>query len=217
MRIIALLVFGLLLSQNGMAQLTAKVYEDANLERIVKKHKTIAIVPVNATVRDVKSKKKNRISPEELEEMEKEYRDGFQNSMYGWFLKRKQRKKIAVDIQDVTRTNALLKKAGIHTDEDLVALTFDEIATILGVDAIFYADVATTRSFDQGGAVALAIITGISVKTGDADAIIKLYNGEDGKMIWSFDRKVASSYANTPEDVADFLMKRVSKRFPYNL
>ncbi len=93
--------------------------------------------------------------------------------------------------------------------------SFDEIAKMLDVDGVFAGNVITTRSFSQGGAVAVAMLTGISVKTGDADVFVKLYDKEEGKLIWSFDRNVASSYANTPENVVDYLMKRVSKRFPY--
>jgi hypothetical protein len=165
---------------------------------------------------DAKANKKNRATPEELNEKELEYQTAFQNSMYAWFLKRKQKNKmIDVAIQDVERTNLLLRKKGIETTEDLADYTKEEIAAILGVDAVFGGNVKTTATFSQGGAVALAIIAGVSVSTGDADVFIKLWNGADGKMIWSYSRTVSSSYSNTTDDLVDYMMKRVSKRFPY--
>lgn len=205
----------LLCSYFSFAQLTAKVYEDPNIERIVANHKTIAILPMDVTVRDVKAKEKNRLSPEEIEKMEEVYRSGFQNSMYSWFLKMKKKGRLTQKVQDVRTTNSILQKNGIESEEDLMNYNFEELADMLEVDGIFHGSIITTRSFSQGGAVAIALITGFGVRTGDADVIVKLYDGKTSDMIWSFDRTVASSYASNPEDIADYLMKRVSKRFPY--
>ena len=116
-------------------------------------------------MRDTKSSKKNRMSAEDLERMEATYREGFQNSMYSWFLKMKKKKRMSQEIQDVTRTNALLKKNGLMTIEDVEMYTYDEIADMLGVDAVFAGNVVATRSFGKGGAVAIAVLTGVSVKT----------------------------------------------------
>jgi len=213
---ITLVLMCLMFPQFSEAQLTAKVYEDPKIESIVKKHKSIAILPLDVVMTDTKAKKKNRVSPKDLERKATEYQKAFQNSMYAWFLKRKQKRKmIDVDIQDVDRTNTILKKNGIETSDQLENYTKDEIAKMLGVDAVFGGNVATSSTFSKGGATALAIITGISIKTGDADVFIKLWDAKEGDMIWSFSRVVASSYANTTDDVVNYLMKRISKRFPY--
>lgn len=199
------------------AQLTAKVYEDPKVEALVRQHKSIAILPLDVVMTDTKSNKKNRVPQKELDKKAKEYQKAFQNSMYAWFLKRKQKgKMLPVEIQDVDRTNTLLKKNNIESTEDLADFTKDEICTMLEVDAVFGGNVVTSSSFSKGGATALAIITGISVKTGDADVFIKLWDAKEGKMIWSFSRVVASNYANTTDDVVNYLMKRISKRFPYD-
>ena len=201
--------------QSASAQLIAKVYEAPETEAAVKQHQKIAILPMKVTMRDTKSSTKNRMSAEDLQRMEDSYQEGFQNSMYSWFLKMKKKGRMSQEIQDVSRTNALLKKNGLMTMEDIEAYTYDEIAKMLGVDAVFAGDVIATRSFGKGGAAAIAVLTGISVKTGDADVMVRLYDGQKGKLLWSFDRTVASNYATDPEDVVDYLMKRVSKRFPY--
>lgn len=201
--------------QAANAQLIAKVYEAPETEERVKTHQKIAILPMKVTMRDTKASQKNRMSAEDLQRMEDTYQEGFQNSMYSWFLRMKKKGRMSQEIQDVSRTNALLKKNGLMTFEDIEAYTYDEIAKMLGVDAVFAGNVIATRSFGKGGAVAIAVLTGVSVKTGDADVMVRLYDGQEGKLLWSFDRTVASSYASDPEDVVDYLMKRVSKRFPY--
>ena len=205
----------LLLVSTANAQIVAKVYEAPETESLVKEHQKIAILPMNVTMRDNKPSKKNRMSPEDLERMENDYQESFQNSMYSWFLRMKKKGRMTQEIQDVTRTNALLRKNGLESMDDIKMYTYDEIAEMLGVDAVFAGDVMATRSFGKGGAVAIAALTGVRVKTGDADVMVKLYNGKDGKLLWSFDRTVASNAANEPEDVVNYLMKRVSKRFPY--
>ncbi len=213
-----LFCIGLTFQQEAYAQLTAKVYEAPELEKIVQTHKSIAILPMQVTMTDVKANSRNRTPQEELDAKAADYQKNFQNAMYAWFLKRKQKGRMMdVAIQDVDRTNTLLKKNGIESSEDLESYTKDELATILEVDAVFGGSVATSSSFSKGGATALAVLTGVSVKTGDADVFIKLFDAEEGEMIWSFSRTVASNYTNTPDDVVDYLMKRVSKRFPYRI
>ncbi len=170
---------------------------------------------MQVSVKDAKSNKKNKLSDAEIVRMEEEYQQAFQNSMYSWFLKMKNKGRMTQEVQDMHKTNLILKRNSIEQADDLSNYSFDEIAKMLDVDGVFAGNVITTRSFSQGGAVAVAMLTGISVKTGDADVFVKLYDKEEGKLIWSFDRNVASSYANTPENVVDYLMKRVSKRFPY--
>lgn len=199
----------------AFGQLSAKIYEHQTLDKYVSNHKSIAILPMDVVLRDTKAKEKNRTDPEELKRMEKSYQETFQNSMYSWFLKMKGKGKISQEIQDVNKTNTMLKRWGIEDVKDLSNYTYDEIAKMLEVDGVFAGNVVATQSFSKGGAVALAVLTGVSVKTGDADVFIKLYDKSEGELLWSFDRTVASNYANTPEDVVDYLMKRVSKRFPY--
>ena len=49
----------------------------------------------------------------QLEKMQQNESYNIQQSMYSWFLKRKQQGKLWVEVQDVNKTNALLKKEGI--------------------------------------------------------------------------------------------------------
>jgi len=210
------LLFAVCLTVSVDAQLTAKVYEDPNIERLVLRHKKIAILPANVTVKDTKSNKKNRMSPEEMKSQEEDYRSAFQNSMYAWMMRMKGKGRVTQEIQDVETTNALLIKNGLDTKDAIAAKTMDEVAEILGVDAVFNSKVITTSTFDKGAAVALAIIVGVGVRTGEADVFVKLYD-KGGKMIWSFDRTVGGTYVSDPDDMVEFLMKRVSKRFPYKV
>ena len=210
-------LFAFLLSHQSIrAQLSAKVYESPNCKAMIQHHQSFAILPMDVTMSDVKANKNNRVSQEELDKKAEVYQKAFQNSMYAWFLKRKHKgKMIDVSIQDVDKTNTILSRAGINGSQDLEKYTKEELANMLEVDAVFDGSVVTTSTFDQGGAVALAFLTGVAVKTGDADVFIKLFDKQEGEMIWSFARTVSSTYANSTDELVNFLMKRVSKRFPY--
>lgn len=211
------LCFVFFLLQAGMSQMSAKIYASSNLAAIIPKHKSIAILPLAVMMRDTR-KKKNRASVEELATEAKQYQKDFQNSMFSSFLKMKKKKKMLnLSIQDVDKTNTLLKKNGIKSNEELEDFTKDEIAKLLGVDAVFGGNVTTSSSLSSGGAALVGLFTTLSVKTGDADVFIKLWHGEDGELIWSFSRKVNSSASHSVDDMVDYLMKRVSKRFPYRL
>ena len=192
----------------------AKVFEDPDLFTIAKSHQSIAILPCNVTVLDSRSGK-NRASPEELKHAAEQYSTTFQNSMYSWFLRMKQKGKLDPKLQDVEDTNALLAQNRIDGVEGLQDHTKEEIAEMLGVDGLFSASITVTTTLGKGGATAMYVLFGVSAKTSEADAFVKLYNGGDGRLIWSFDRTISGSLTRDPDDMVEYLMKRVSKRFPY--
>ena len=55
-------------------------------------------------------------STEQLKRMEKLEGESIQAAMYSWFLKRKKRGKLTVDVQSPATTNAKLNKAGISPE-----------------------------------------------------------------------------------------------------
>lgn len=190
------------------------VYEAEDVYEVAASHGSIAILPCDATVMDSRNAR-NRRSPEDLAADAEQYSTTFQSSMYAYFLRMKQRGKLPPELQDVEETNLILRRNGIESVEQLKEHTKAELAAMLGVDAVFSTTATTTVTFDKGGAVALSVLVGVEVNTGEADVFVKLHHGEDGRVIWSFDRKVAGGYATDPDDLVEYLMRRVSKRFPY--
>ena len=76
------------------------------------KTQTLAILPLDTSVK-LRPKELKNFSPEQIIEMENAEALSIQKAMYSWFLTRKKRGDLLVDVQNPTVTNSLLKKAGI--------------------------------------------------------------------------------------------------------
>lgn len=69
--------------------------------------------------------------------------------MYSWFLKRKGRGTLAINIQDISLTNSILSKQSISFDQ-LSTYSPIELAEILDVDAIIMGDLNTNKPMSEG-------------------------------------------------------------------
>ena len=101
-----------------------------NLKEKIKEQKTVAIIPFDVKITYRKQPKNFNL--EANREQEKAMSSNIQTSMYTFLLRK--RDNYTVSFQDVEKTNILLKKAGMF--DKLDQFTRDEIAKVLGVDAV---------------------------------------------------------------------------------
>ena len=148
---ITILFSNLILSQTNL-------FEHPEFDEIAKNHKIIGIIPFKTSI-SLRPKQMKDITPEQLERMEKSEGESIQSAMYSWFLKRKKRGKLSVNIQNPATTNAKLKKAGI-TFENYETFTPDELAKILEIDSIIMGTFETNKPMSEGAFVALGLLIG---------------------------------------------------------
>ena len=143
-----------------MSQLNAQthLYENPDFDKIAKEHKIIAIVPFKTQV-TLRPKQMKDMTSEQLYRMERSEGEGLQTAMYSWFLKRKKRGTMTIEVQDPKRTNALLKKEDIDYDNIQDQLP-EDLAKILGVDAVISGDFETNKPMSEGASAALGILVG---------------------------------------------------------
>lgn len=135
-----------------------------------------------------------------------------QSSMYTFLLRKGE--KYTVSFQDVDKTNILLKKAGIS--EKLDEVTKDEIAKILGVDAVISGSFESEQSKSEGAAIATAVIFGgFGGKTGSGSLTMLLHNGSDGDLLWRFFKTMDDNLSASTDDLVESMMRKVSRNFPY--
>ena len=115
-----IIIFTLLVTAVSFAQTKLYVHPDA--DNYVANTKTIAILPLNVQVK-LRPKQLKDFTPEQVVEMGKNESLDIQNAMHTWFLTRKKRGTLLVNVQTPSRTNALLKKAGvdIHSFDEYFA------------------------------------------------------------------------------------------------
>jgi len=189
------------------------LYEHPDFVKIAKEHQKIAVLPFKTTVK-LRPKQMKEISTEQLTELEIKEGLSVQSGMYSWFLKRKKRGKLTVDVQDPKRTNALLTKNGI-TQENLFEYTTEDIAKILEVDAIVSGTLQTNKPMSEGASIALGILVGFWGSTNTAVANISIHNATDGELLWNYNKKVGGALGSSSEDMINILMRKASRRLAY--
>lgn len=109
-----------------------QVFSSPNLKTEIYKHKTVAILPFNATI-SYKRMPKN-FDAEGNKRDEQALSTGMQSGMYTYLLRKAN--DFSVSFQDIERTNILLKQKGIY--DKINEITQDSICKALGVDAVVF-------------------------------------------------------------------------------
>jgi hypothetical protein len=187
-----------------------QIYSTPNLKEKISTQKIIAILPFPSTI-SYKKQPKN-FSAEANRDQEIKMAKSIQSSMYTFLLRKVDN--YTVSFQDVDKTNILLKKAGV--DNKLDEMTKDEIAKILGVDAVISGKFEQEQSKSEAGAIASAVLFGgLGGKTGSGTLTLLINNGEDGELLWRFMKTMDDNIATSTDDLVESMMRKVSRNFPY--
>ena len=202
------LAFTLLVGATVEAQ--THLFEHPDFETIAKDHKSIAIIPFSAKV-SLRPKQMKEITPEQLKEMEISEGESIQTAMYSWFLKRKKRGKLLIDVQDPGKTNAILKKNEI----DIEITTPEELAKLLEVDAVITGKFETDKPMSDGASIALGLLVGFWGTTNSATVNMSIHNAKDGMLLWNYNKRVVGSLGSSNDQLINKLMRKASRRLAY--
>lgn len=108
-----------------------------------------------------------------------------------------------------------MKRAGLL--DKLDETTKDELAAILGVDAIVGGNYEIEQTKSEAGAIATAVLFGgFGGKTGTGTLTLTINDGKDGELLWRFFKTLDDSIATSTDDVVERMMRKVSRNFPYD-
>jgi hypothetical protein len=186
-----------------------QIYSSPDLKKIIKTHKTVAILPLRVTISFKRMPKNYDAASNNVQE--KEEGINLQQGMYTFLL----RKAIdyTVTFQDVQRTNILLKQAGVYNKTD--SITSDSLCKILKVDAVIQADYAYEKTGSEAGAIIKTFAFGYGGSTASGALTMQINNGSDGAMIWRFYKEMNEGAFTSANDLMERMMKKVSRNFPY--
>jgi hypothetical protein len=188
-----------------------KVYKSDDFKEAIASHKTVAILPYKANI--TYKKKPKDFNPETVKQDEAKLATTFQQGMYTYLLKNSD--KYSVQFQEVDRTNALLKKAGLYDklDESLA----EDLAKALGVDAVIkcvYDHEIVGGS--EGGQIAKALLFGgAGGRSGSGGLTMQIYDGKKGNLLWRFYKEMNESIFSNANEIMDRMMRKVNRNFPY--
>lgn len=209
--LLALLVVGASFSASAQFEGSKQIFESPKLNAEKTKHKLVAILPF-ATKISYKKMPKN-FNAEANKDQEKTMSKSIQSSMYTFLLRKAG--DYSVEFQDVEKTNILLKKAGIA--DKLDESTKDEIAKILGVDAVLGGNFETEQTKSEAGAIASAVLFGgFGGKTGTGTLTLTLNSGTSGDLLWRFFKTMNDSITSSTDDLVEHMMRKVARNFPYS-
>lgn len=193
----------------GKAQ-DKQIFESPNLKEIIKTHKTVAILPFNATISYRKQPKDFDAAANK--EAELKLGTDMQTGMYTFLLRKSS--DYSVEVQDVEKTNALLKKNDLI--DKLSETSPEELAKLLGVDAVIKCSYSYQKTKSEGGAIVLTLLVGFgtgSVATGALT--MQINDGKDGSLVWRFYKQMAEDVMSSPSAMMERMMRKVGRNFPY--
>lgn len=191
-----------------------KIYKSTEFDAALARHKQVAILPADVTMQLRPNQAKN-MTAEQLAEMSMKTGYDIQDKMYSWFLRRSGKFHYTVTFQDVNRTNALLKQAGISY-ADLATKDRAEIAKLLGVDAVLQNRSRMEKPMSEGAAVAVGILIGAWGNTNKVETTINIHDAQSGNLLWKYDYEASGSVGSSTTKLVDALMRNASKKFPYS-
>lgn len=189
------------------------LYEHPNFKTIAQNHQTIAILPFKAIIK-LRPKQMKDMSEEQLRKIETDEGLAVQNALHSWFLKRKKQGKTDKDIQDPSKTNALLKKNEIDMNT-IDQYTTEEIAKLLEVDAVISGTLKTNKPMSEGASAALGILVGFWGSTNSGTLEMNVNDGETGELMWKYEKKLNRSLGSDTDTVINALMRKASRRLTY--
>lgn len=208
--LLLLLTLGSAIIVNAQSENAKQVFESPKLEESVKTHKLVAILPFS-TVMSFRKPPKN-FDFDANKAKEKAMSTSIQSSMFTFLLRKASN--YTVEFQDVEKTNILLKKAGMS--DKLDEFTKDEIAKVLGVDAILSGKFETEQTKSETGAIVTTVLFGgLGSKTGTGALTLVLNEGTSGDMLWRFYKSMNDGIFSSSDDLVDRMMRKVSRNFPY--
>lgn len=190
------------------------IYKVADFSEVTAKHKTVALLPTEVSMQ-LRPNEMKKTTPEQLNQMQEQTGKDIQDKMYSWFLKRSGKFKYTVTFQDISRTNALLAQANL-TYATINTKTKDELARLLGVDAVISSRATMKKPMSEGAAVALGLLVGAWGNTNNVQTSISINEGIKGDLVWKYDYTASGSVGSNTDNLVNALMRNASKKFPYN-
>jgi hypothetical protein len=209
-KILVFLVFVISFSKiNAQFESNKQIYVGGGLSELVSTAKTVAILPFKAKISYKRMPKGTTV--ESVKEEEKALTTTMQQGMLTYLLRKSD--DYTVKFQDVDRTNALLKKAGVY--EDIDAVLADSLCKILGVDAVIKSTWTYEKTGSEAGAIVMALAVGVNKNVGSGGLTLQIYGAKDGELAWRFYKEMNESAWSNANEMMERIMRKIGRNFPF--
>lgn len=176
-------------------------------------HKVVAVIPfeVDILYNPITGK---GVTPEMIAEMESNLSVQLQEGFYSQFLRQHKYRDYTVKLQDPRRTNLLLEEKGIDPATAWKRPP-EELARVLGVDGVIIGYVQMEKPLPEVMAAAVAVLFNTWLPTNEVSARLSLYEGQEGELLWRFERRLSGSVTSSVESLMRALVRAAARKFPY--
>lgn len=203
-----ILLLALLLGTTISAQ--KNIYESKNFDDLSQHHRVLAIVPflTNLDLDD-------GISKEEVKKGEEKEGYAVQNALETYFSKRKRKKKFSVEFQNTENTNAILAQNNI-TYKNIDVYTIKQLSKLLDVDGIISGNLDLNILLSKGIPTEFSFLDYFLGDSNYGRIGIKISDGQSGKLLWKYEKKITKKSGKNTNDLIDRMMKLATRKFPYD-
>ena len=201
------------------------IYQSPDFEQKTARHKTVAILPVQMIQTGHVPKD---VTEADVKNAAEKWGFVFQESLQTYILKQTAKNKYGqvVSFQATQKTNSLLKEQQLAI-EDLYGKQPEEIARVLGVDAVIMTTLSHNRNFSDGVAYGLAaartianVVSRTPVITPGMDAAnvninCALYDAKDSKLLWKTFRDGGTDLPANVNELIEHYSNWIAKKLPY--
>jgi len=203
-----------------------KYYTASNFAEKTEDHKVVAILPAEVTF---SGKQPKNMTPEAIAEAEERESIDFQYALMNSILNHANTKKYitTVNFQDINTTRKILEQNNISI-RDSWNKTDDELAKLLGVDAVIRMSIRKQRymsdeaSYGVGVAKQIVYKTGIGSKVPVPNSVGKTYDIyatcnllSGNQTLWNDNYKRSTDYEVQPNVVVEWITNWFGENFPY--
>ena len=208
---------------------TAVDYTAPGFPQAAADHQSIAVLPVEMIFQ---GKAPKGLTAEDIWQIEEGESLAFQASLYNYLLDRsspQRRRPVRVAIQPIETTNQLLGESGLAI-RDTWVLPADELAEILGVDAVVRIRVRKTRYLSDLASFGIAVgvhavlealeedhlwLLPWGPRTHDIYAEGELIEARSGTLLWKVAVNRDTDWSRPANDVIRGVTRKLAKKFPY--
>ena len=202
------------------------VYKSADFESKSYRHQNIAVLPFYITQSGHREKS---TTDEAINTANEKLGYTFQESLQAYLLRytSKNRKGPMISFQGLQKTNAILSENNINIKEAYHRQP-EELAKLLGVDAVLMTTLENEKNFSDGVAYGLkagrtilgAIGQGdrasiLHMNSSDINMSAYLYDASDSKLLWQTFRKGGTDLPTSVDDLVEYYSNWIAKKFPY--
>lgn len=200
------------------------VYDTADAVSLGQNNHLVAVAPPAVSI-----KTSEEIDIRALLFQQESLSKDFQKETFNWLLKRKQEKRLAVEIQNSDTTNARLRRAGYYNDTLWSAI---KICKTLGVDGVIISNYILDKPMSAGqfvetgilGVAAQGTLPPVLRNRGigpplhaswpTLSASISIHDLKTNKVIWKADHRLSVGVISSAR-IVDGLLNSKSREMPY--